>query len=95
MVPEQEGDEDHYLVPWYPTVDEWALRELWPRMSAEDLEGLIFELCYVQHGGSGLGFSHRDVLEFDVAYAMRMAERLYRRRSEEVAAVKRASRGKR
>jgi len=61
-------------------------------MPADLVSELCFALGYVQHGGSGLGWSRRDVLEADFDEALKMVETLHETRQKEAAALRSAYR---
>jgi len=51
----------------------------------------IFQLCWVQHGGSGLGWSRAEVLDLEVAELDWWLERVADQRGREARAIERAS----
>lgn len=51
----------------------------------------IFQLCWVQHGGSGLGWSRGEVLDLEVAELDWWLERVADQRGREARAIERAS----
>lgn len=55
---------------------------------------MTFELCYSQHGGSGLNFTRSDVLEMELDEIDHYLETLDRRRNTEADAIKKASKKK-
>jgi hypothetical protein len=57
----------------------------------EDYREAIFQLCYQQHGGSGLNFSYEGVQQMPLSDFSWYLERLDRARSREAAAVQRAA----
>ena len=60
----------------------------------ETWRGRLFELCYCNHGGSGLSFGYEDVQEMSVAEANWMLDALNARRKREAKAHRDAQRGK-
>ena len=54
----------------------------------------IFQLCWTQHGGSGLGWSRAEALELDVAELEWFLERIDEQRGREAHALERAARRK-
>lgn len=63
---------------------------VWPRMSATQIEEVIFTLTYQYHGGSGLNWTRADVLECPWPLAVATLDRLGKKRTAEAAAIKRA-----
>lgn len=60
-------------------------------MTEEEVREAIFQLCWVQHGGSGLGWSRREVLDLEVAELDWWLERVADQRGREARAIERAS----
>ncbi len=52
----------------------------------------MFQLCYVQHGGSGLGLSLGEVMELEWSRIRWLLERLGAQREEEARALEAAAR---
>ncbi len=50
----------------------------------------IFQLCWTQHGGSGLGFTRSEVLELDLRELSWWLERVQDQRGREARAIERA-----
>jgi hypothetical protein len=90
VVPEQKEDKAFFVVPWFPTVDEVLSRYIWPAMPENMVEDLVFHLTYVQHGGSGLGWTREDVMQCGYREAIKMAERLQEERRAEAQAIRAA-----
>lgn len=51
----------------------------------------IFQLSWVQHGGSGLAWSRAEILELDVAELDWWLDRVGEQRSKEARAIERAT----
>lgn len=51
----------------------------------------MFQLCWVQHGGSGLGWTRAEALELDLAELDWWLERVGEQRSKEARAIERAT----
>ncbi len=66
-----------------------ALCGLWKQVDSDYAEKLIFELSYVQHGGSGLTWTRSDILNMSFDDAHKAIEALRERRSEEARAMRR------
>jgi hypothetical protein len=54
------------------------------------LREAIFQLCWVQHGGSGLGWTRTEALALDAAELGWWLERIDDQRSQEARAIERA-----
>ena len=54
----------------------------------------IFQLCWRQHGGSGLGFTLREALELPVDEFEWFLERVGTQREREASDLKKAAKGK-
>lgn len=52
---------------------------------------MTFELCYSQHGGSGLNFTRADIQDMDLGEIDHYLETLDTRRKREADAIKKAS----
>ena len=59
-------------------------------MTEEEVREAIFQLCWVQHGGSGLGWSRSEALELDMADLNWWLERVGDQRGKEARAIERA-----
>lgn len=70
MVENVDGDSYADLVELFPDYCDW-------------LESAAFALLYRQHGGSGLGLLHSDILEMELPEIERWLERLRETRAEE------------
>lgn len=55
---------------------------------------MVFQLCYIQHGGSGLGWEPSAVLDLPLGRATWYLDRLWQERKAESDAMKKASKGK-
>ena len=51
----------------------------------------IFQLCWIQHGGSGLGWSRSEVLDLDLSELEWWLERVSDQRGSEARALERAA----
>jgi hypothetical protein len=49
----------------------------------------VFELCYVEHGGSGLSLGYHDVMGMDLDWIVDFHGRLSKQRAAEANAIKR------
>jgi hypothetical protein len=78
-----------------PSTDERALLELFPVQPEDHTENVIFALTYVQHGGSGMTWTRRDVLDMEYQEAVKSMDRLQEGRRRDAAALRKAGRGKR
>jgi hypothetical protein len=58
----------------------------------EDVCEAIFQLCWTQHGGSGLGWTRTEALELDLAELSWWLERIDDQRTREARALERAAR---
>lgn len=63
-------------------------------MSSDDLREAIFQLCWTQHGGSGLGWTRTEARELDAAELSWWLERIGAEREAEARAIEKASRGR-
>ena len=54
------------------------------------MQEAIFQLCWTQHGGSGLGWTRSEVLELDVRELSWWLERVQEQREREARAIERA-----
>lgn len=68
-----------------------TLAGLFPFFNRDELWQGIAELLYTQHGGSGLNLTLADIMELDYDRLFFMLEFLGDKRSEEAAAIKKAS----
>jgi hypothetical protein len=64
------------------------VRGIFSDLSAEWWEAACFELCWHQHGGSGLGRTYQDLLAMPVDMIQRDLQRQDRRRSAEADAMR-------
>jgi hypothetical protein len=53
---------------------------------------VIFQLCWTQHGGSGLGWTRSEALELDLGELSWWLERISDQRAQEARAIEKASR---
>ena len=56
---------------------------------------MVFQLCWIQHGGSGLGLSLEEALELLVRDRDWLLERIGTQRSREAREIERAAKGTR
>jgi hypothetical protein len=60
-------------------------------MDVDEYREAMFQLCYTQHGGSGLGLTFGDVQEMPLADVRWYLERLGEARRQETDAIKSAA----
>jgi hypothetical protein len=65
---------------------------LFPSVAEEDIREVIFQLCWTQHGGSGLGWTRSEALELDLNELTWWLERISDQRVQEARAIEKASR---
>lgn len=65
--------------------------DLFPEYEEDFFKELVFSLSYIEHGGSGLGWSCNEVLSLELGEALWYLERLNNERKKEAAAVRRAT----
>jgi hypothetical protein len=65
---------------------------LFPPVAEEDIREAIFQLCWTQHGGSGLGWTRTEALELDLGELAWWLERIADQRAQEARAIEKASR---
>lgn len=61
-------------------------------MTDDDVREAIFQLSWIQHGGSGLGWTRTEALELDLAELAWWLERIDEQRTREARALERAAR---
>lgn len=54
----------------------------------------IFQMCWHQHGGSGLGFTMNEVLNLPVDECWWYIERIWSQRNAEAEEIRKATKGK-
>lgn len=68
---------------------------LLPNYPSHYASEIIFALSYLQHGGSGLGWSPSEIEALDLNRALWFVDRLAEERQREAKAIKEASRRRR
>ena len=65
---------------------------IWPVIEAKHWREALFQLCWTQHGGSGLHCSITEALDLDISERDWMLERIEEQRKKEAAELRKAAR---
>ena len=65
---------------------------IWPLLKKEHWREALFQLCWTQHGGSGLHCSITEALDLDISERDWMLERIEEQRKKEAAELRKAAR---
>jgi hypothetical protein len=67
---------------------------LWPKIAQDEWREAAFQLCWRQHGGSGLGISWSEADDILVSDRQWLLERIGEQRAQEARDIERAGKGR-